>query len=602
MAVFIPPLGACLARLTAGQRQVARALQDSLADDCLVWCGLPSGGEQRQPDFIVLHPEHGLLFLEVRDWTAGSLKRMSRATCILEAAEGRRELAHPLALGRQFAVQALQALLRSPSLRRGEGSDAGRLACPIGWGLVFSDISRAQVEQGIPPEARERLLPERQVLYRDDLREAAPEAFRQRLWRISGPGFPCRLTRAQIERIRWHLFPELRIGADGLPAPDGARVMDLQQERLARSLGEGHRVIHGATGSGKTLILGYRCLQLAGTLDKPILVLCFNIGLAARLRRFVDSRSLGGRVQVHHFHDWCEQQLKTWQVEVLEGEDEHYWRLADSVIGAVERGQIPRGQYGALLIDEGHDFEPEWLRLLARMVDPHSNSLLLLYDDAQAIYRKRSALGFSLASVGIQARGRSSVLRLDYRNTREILEFACCLARDHLPEGKGDIPLVEPQAAGVSGPLPVVRRFERQAGEIGHAAGCLQQWHAEGVAWKDMAVLYPDGGAGRAMGEALAALGIPHVWLGSGEACCAETDQVAIMTIHGSKGLEFSRVVLLDASFVAQGEEADSSLPERMRLLYVGITRARQQLLVGFHRNNAVARALSGGELSRYAH
>ncbi|MFD1691701.1 nuclease-related domain-containing protein [Azotobacter chroococcum] len=190
MAVFIPPLGACLARLTAGQRQVARALQDSLADDCLVWCGLPSGGEQRQPDFIVLHPEHGLLFLEVRDWTAGSLKRMSRATCILETAEGRRELAHPLALGRQFAVQALQTLLRSPSLRRGEGSDAGRLACPIGWGLVFSDISRAQVEQGIPPEARERLLPERQVLYRDDLREAASEAFRQRLWRISGPDFP----------------------------------------------------------------------------------------------------------------------------------------------------------------------------------------------------------------------------------------------------------------------------------------------------------------------------------------------------------------------------------------------------------------------------
>ena len=39
--------------------------------------------------------------------------------------------------------------------------------------------------------------------------------------------------------------------------------MDLQQEQLARSLGDGHRVIHGVAGSGKTLILGYRAEQLA---------------------------------------------------------------------------------------------------------------------------------------------------------------------------------------------------------------------------------------------------------------------------------------------------------------------------------------------------
>ena len=39
--------------------------------------------------------------------------------------------------------------------------------------------------------------------------------------------------------------------------PDIVRVMDLQQEQLARSMGEGHRVIHGVAGSGKTMILGY---------------------------------------------------------------------------------------------------------------------------------------------------------------------------------------------------------------------------------------------------------------------------------------------------------------------------------------------------------
>ncbi|GAB3374172.1 3'-5' exonuclease [Azotobacter armeniacus] len=617
MAVLIPPLSACLSRMTAGQRRVARVLQDSLADDCLVWYDIRPGRARCHSDFIVLHPGRGLLFLEVRDWTAGSIKRISLSTCTLETAEGCHEVAHPLAQARHCALQVVNDLLRSPLLRQAEGRDAGKPVYPFGWGVIFSDIGRAQVEQGIPPEVRERLLPEQRVLYRDDLRETAPEAFRQRLWRMSEPGFPCRLTRVQIDRIRWHLFPELRIGADGLMAPlpadaaavaplsDGMQVMDLLQEHLARSLGEGHRVIHGVAGSGKTLILGYRCLQLAGTLDKPIQVLCFNITLAARLRRFVASRGIGERVQVQHFHAWCEQQLETWQLEVLEGEDEYYWRVADSVIAGLARGQIPPGQYGALLIDEGHDFEPEWLRLLTRLVDPESGSLLLLYDDAQSIYRKRSAQGFSLASVGIQAWGRSSVLRRNHRNSREILEFAGRLAGEHMQAGEGDIPLLEPQAARGSGPVPVLRRFERLAGELAHAARCLQQWHAEGVPWKDMAVLYPEGGAGQAMAEALAGLGVPHVWL-DGRAArsgyCAEAERVSLMAIHSSKGLEFPAVVLLDASFVAPGEVADAALPERLRLLHVGITRARERLLVGFHRNNAIARALARDELRCYAH
>jgi len=66
--------------------------------------------------------------------------------------------------------------------------------------------------------------------------------------------------------------------------------------------------------------------------------------------------------------------------------DKPYWeRQVDTVIGAVDRGWIPRAQYGALLIDEGHDFEAEWLKLITQMVDPETDLLLLLYDDAQSI-------------------------------------------------------------------------------------------------------------------------------------------------------------------------------------------------------------------------
>ena len=112
--------------------------------------------------------------------------------------------------------------------------------------------------------------------------------------------------------------------------------------------------------------------------------------------------------------------------------------LVRSTVDAVERGQIPRGQYGAVLIDEGHDFEPDWFRRVAQMVDPATNSLLLLYDDAQSIYTKGRRKKFSFARVGIQAQGRTTILRLNYRNTVEILSVAKAFAEELLnPEDAG---------------------------------------------------------------------------------------------------------------------------------------------------------------------
>jgi superfamily I DNA and RNA helicase len=94
--------------------------------------------------------------------------------------------------------------------------------------------------------------------------------------------------------------------------------------------------------------------------------------------------------------------------------------MVQRVITGVDRGHIPTGQYLAVLIDEGHDFAPEWLKLVTQMVDPTTNSLLVLYDDAQSIYERGRKKNFSFKSVGIQAQGRTTILKINYRNTRQI--------------------------------------------------------------------------------------------------------------------------------------------------------------------------------------
>lgn len=613
MAEIIPALNRhTLGRMTTGEKRVARRLRDLLEDDYLVWYDIPIGKQRRYPDFIILHPSRGLLFLEVKDWKPDTLKKISKSDVTLLTSNGLITKPHPLEQARQYTYGVIDMLARDPRLCQTSERYRGRLAMPYGWGVVFTNISRRQIERAIPDDRRESLLPDHLMLYKDEITETTDaEAFQERLWGMFNYQFGGTLSLPQIDRIRWHLFPEIRID-DGNPAdlfaetdveqpaseqtlPDIIKIMDIQQEQLARSLGEGHRVIHGVAGSGKTLILGYRCLHLSRLTHKPILVLCFNITLAARLRAFISSRGIGAQVQIYHFHDWCREQLKTYHVDLIESPAPIWERQVETVVQAVENGHIPRAQYGALLIDEGHDFQADWLRLVVQMIDPDSNSLLLLYDDAQSIYKQEGGLGFSLSSVGINARGRTTVLRLNYRNTREILRFAYDFSHRYLDPKNADedhIPLLEPRAAGSSGPEPVIKRLGCLLDEARYAIACICKWHEQGITWRDMAVLYPRGALGREVSAGLRTKGIPHLWMGSRafkSAYDPETDQVTILTIHSSKGLEFHRVILLGIGQL--GDNADSEAGDA-RLLYVGMTRAQECLLMTTSADNLFSRRL----------
>jgi hypothetical protein len=486
MARLINPIDNSSRPATPGERRFERCLKTLLEDDYLCWHDVPIGPRRLHPDFVVLHPRRGLLVLEVKDWKLAALRRIDKhhIDLILENGAEKRE-SNPLDQVRQYAHAVVDRLETDPQLQQDSaGNYQGRLCFPYGYGVVLTNITRRQLDERLTEFEQESVLPSRFVICKDEMTESAdPMEFQERLWGMFLYHFGAPLTLPQIERVRWHLFPEIRI--DGIQQdffsaserppeedssiPELVRVMDLQQEQLARSLGSGHRVIHGVAGSGKTLILGYRCLHLARTTQKPILVLCFNITLASRLRTFVEQRGVPEKVHVHHFHGWCKAQLEAYHVGTIRSDEEVWERQVQSVVAGVEQGWIPRAQYGAVMIDEGHDFEPDWFKLVVQMIDPTSDSLLLLYDDAQSIYQKSRGLKFSLSSVGIKAPGRTTILRLNYRNTREILDFAYTFAKTFISPQSADedhIPLIEPESGGPSGPAPVFRKKESIESEI----------------------------------------------------------------------------------------------------------------------------------------
>ncbi len=591
-------------RAQAGERKVAELLE-RLPDELLCWYDVPLGPRGQRPDFTLLDPEHGILLLEVKDWRPETLLQIDPHTATLRTPGGEQRVANPLEQVRQYCHTLSQLLRSDPQLVRHDSQHQGRLCLPWGHGVILTRISRAQFERA----GLGAMLNATQVLCQDELDREQPVALlQQRLRGMFTVSFPCRLNAQQIDRVRWHLFPELRLkpsqrslfdepdsATEPQPAaPDLLRIMDLQQEETARNLGEGHRVIHGVAGSGKTMILGYRALHLARQLRAPILVLCYNKALAARLHLQMAGHGVADRVQVRHFHAWCAELLRHQGIALPPPGNDYAERLVASVLDSDARGQLDSGRYGAVLIDEGHDFQPEWLQLAVRQVDPASQSLLLLYDDAQSLYRRRR---FSFSSVGIQARGRTTILRLNYRNTAEILQTATRFAGEGLAELTAEedgIPRLPPQSVGRHGPQPQWLECRDEAAELGRVVAFLRERRAGLQHWGQLAVLGKTRWDNDKICAALQQAGIPTCLLAGGDPQSGLVeDSVKVLTLHASKGLEFEALAIPFVGRMPHPKAASNeAIADESRVLYVGMTRATEHLLLTSSRESLFSRRL----------
>jgi superfamily I DNA/RNA helicase len=250
------------------------------------------------------------------------------------------------------------------------------------------------------------------------------------------------------------------------------------------------------------------------------------------------------------------------------------------VISAVDRKQIPSGQYQAVLIDEGHDFAPERLKLVAQMVDPTTNSLLVLYDDAQSIYERSRSKQFSFKSVGIQAQGRTTILKINYRNTKQILQTANLIAADLLTADDKDddgIPLITPVSCGRDGEAPLIIRVPSLRDEASKIAELLNAAHQEGHAWNDMAILCRDSNAIDLCATALRQRHLPHNVRKKTGDYKPNLDTIQVMSMKVSKGLEFRIVALHGIGSMPAPNEDEK---EAARVFYVAATRATHKLIV----------------------
>jgi hypothetical protein len=595
MAILIPTIGS--ARFDSrGELRLAERLKDFLEENTYIWHNLPMGPRGRHPDFVVAHPANGLLVLEVKDWRFDTILSADKETVELLTTRGPVRDKNPFEQVRGYMFDVMRMLEEDRQLIfPADHPFKGRPLLPFGFGVVFTNITRKQYGQ---TDLRE-VFPSARSVFKDEMSESVDsESFRSRMWRMVSPRIGPPLSMPQFDRLRALLFPEIRIRQialplDELPATNSAdrvlAVMDTHQEQIARSMGEGHRIIRGVAGSGKTLILAFRAEYLARVATRPVLILCYANGIAGRLEDAMQERAVEDRVQVSTFHSWCYRMLRTYDIATpSETEYPDYDdRLAASVravMAAVDLGHIPAAQYDAVLIDEAHDFEPQWLALAVKMVNPNTKAFMIAYDDMQAIYKGRERPVWS--QLGIEAKGRTTVLKINYRNTAQILGFARRFAADVMgipgTTADNEHAVLSPEDAGRQGLEPEIR----DCVSVDAEAHCIAEWLSgrkqNGYEWSQMAVLYPEYWVGDKFIEVLTKHGVPlDVVKANNNRVSAGRCAVRLLSMHNAKGLEFPCVAIAGLGVLGRHGE---SLEDSVRLTYVAVTRATHEALLTYSR------------------
>lgn len=254
----------------------------------------------------------------------------------------------------------------------------------------------------------------------------------------------------------------------------------------------------------------------------------------------------------------------------------------------LESGRIAN-PFDAVIVDEVQDLGSQELRLVAALssvdADAKQDRLMLVGDGGQRIYASK----FSLRSLGIDVRGRSHVLRLNYRTTEQIRRFADQLLAGQYDDLDGGLESRRGVRSLFRGPQPVVRGFAEKSGQTSFVAARIKELLSSGRAPDEIAVFVRQAHLLNPIEKALTAEGFPHFRLSKEDESLPTA--VNLGTMHRAKGLEFKVVFVIDASddqlplAKALADASDEQLREDVlarerQLLYVSATRARDELFV----------------------
>lgn len=249
-------------------------------------------------------------------------------------------------------------------------------------------------------------------------------------------------------------------------------------------------------------------------------------------------------------------------------------------------GSKPR--YTSIIIDEGQDFSDNAYRLIRALAgEEHPNDIFIVGDSHQRIYRNHP----TLSKCGINVRGRSNILKINYRTTEEIRKHAFALLNgipfDDLDDGAD----IGGKCQSLThGEKPIIENFGNANDEFDFMLGEVKKLKNSGIALMDICVVAR---TQKLVDDYIALFtraGIRSYAIKRNKADDRSYDGLRVATMHRVKGLEFkyvfiaavnNRIIPLPSAINKTDpvSEAESITSEKC-LLYVAMTRAQKGVYI----------------------
>ena len=282
------------------------------------------------------------------------------------------------------------------------------------------------------------------------------------------------------------------------------------------------------------------------------------------------------------------------------------WKVFDAYIGLMKEEQIrdinmamyecsklfaaggTKNKYAHIIVDEGQDFSDNAYRLLRTVAgDERPNDIFIVGDSHQRIYNNFP----TLSKCGINVRGRSSILKINYRTTEETRRYAFALLNgisfDDLDD---DVDPGDKCRSLVHGEAPIVKCFADANEEHRYLNECISDLQNRCVPLKNICIVARTNQLVKDYSAQLTKSGYSVYQIKRSKADDMTHDGIRIATMHRVKGLEFQYVFIVSANKRTVPLEAaiDHSDPVAEResytaercLLYVAITRAQKQAFI----------------------
>ena len=352
----------------------------------------------KEPDFILYSDSVGLVIFEVKDWAVDQIVEADPHQFVLQMGNKESARKNPMQQAGDYRDDVMDKIKADGLLLSKDPRHHGNVKIPISSGVVFPNINKLEyVKKGFGA-----VVSEDKIFFWDDLNENSDicsdesgKCFQKAILKKFEPKFRFSISQKEFHHLRQLLFPVVRIDLPERDTKNGythrierLRVLDHNQEVIARKFDGGHRIISGPSGSGKSLVLVHKAafLKQYNSDIENILFVCYNITLVNYIKRLLAEKQVplgDGGVTVCHFYELCAKIIG--EEVAYENEDSDYYELI--LQEALSKLEEYETKYDAILVDEGQDFSTDMLKLVTALLNPATNNLTVALDDNQNIYR-----------------------------------------------------------------------------------------------------------------------------------------------------------------------------------------------------------------------